>query len=244
MSVIAAGLCFGGLISLLAARFRSATAVPSMAAPAAPDFASVLHTVLPAVNVATWLPALTGAFARYGLDTPLRISAAMGQFVAEAGPGLSSLRENLHYTAAELLANFPNEIPDQATADRYAGDAVAIGNLVYAGRNGNSDAASGDGYDFRGGGLAQLTGRTNYQAFATAVGMDIHAVPDYVTTPEGAALSGCWYFSAHGCLPLADAWRLDDITRIVNGGGMKGQATRSDYANRFRDAFGISEPSA
>jgi len=253
MGTLADAFSGGGWISLLVARLRGifsaifAKAAPQPAAPAEPalpDVASALHTVLPAVNSALWLPALTSAFAKYDINTPLRISAAMGQFVAEADSGFTALRENLNYTAAELLKIFPHEVPDQATAERYAGNAQAIGNLVYARRNGNGDVASGDGYKFRGGGLTQLTGRSNYQAFATAIGMEIDRVPDYVATPEGAALSACWYFSNGGCLPLADAWRLTDITRIVNDGALEGLATRIDYANRFREAFGIPEPSA
>jgi len=253
MGTLADNFSIGGMISFLAARLGGlfstmfAKAAPQPAAPAQPalpDVASALHSVLPAVNATIWLPALTGAFAKYEINTPLRIAAAMGQFVAEAGSGFTALRENMNYTAAELLKIFPHEIPDQATADRYAGNAQAIGNLVYANRNGNDDVASGDGYTFRGGGLTQLTGRSNYQAFATAIGMEIDQLPDYVATPEGAALSACWYFSHGGCLPLADAWRLTDITRIVNDGALEGLATRIDYANRFRDAFGIPEPTA
>jgi putative chitinase len=253
MGTLADGFSIGGLISLLAARlggafsamFAGPTAQPATPPqPALPDVASALHSVLPAVDATIWLPALTAAFAKYGLNTPLRIAAAMGQFVAEADSGFTALRENLNYSAEALLVHFPHEIPDQATADRYADQGEAIGNLVYAGRNGNGDVASGDGYHFRGGGLTQLTGRKNYQAFATEIGMGIDQVADYVATPEGAALSGCWYFSTSGCLPLADTWRLTDITRIVNGPALEGLATRIDYANRFRDAFGIPEPSA
>ncbi len=249
MSTLAVGLCIGALLILVALRYRGrtfATSAPIKAPPmpAPQGFADALHSVLPAVNATIWLPALTRAFENYGLDNPLRISAAMGQFVAEADAGFTALRENLNFTAAELLQIFPHEIPDQATAERYAGDAKAIGNLVYAGRNGNGNVASGDGYNFRGGGLTQLTGRNNYQKFAAEVGMEIGLVLDYVATPEGAALSGCWYFSKNGCLPLADDWRLTDITRIVNDGALEGLATRIDYANRFREAFGIPEPTA
>jgi predicted chitinase len=244
LSTLLVGLCIGALLILVALRYRGKTFVAPIpikapTPPAPQGFAEALHTVLPAVNATIWLPALTKAFAKYGLDNPLRISAAMGQFVAEADAGFLALRENLNFTAAELLRIFPHEIHDQATADRYAGNAKAIGNLVYAGRNGNGDVASGDGYNFRGGGLTQLTGRSNYQAFATEIGMAVDLVPAYVGTPEGAALSGCWYFSKHGCLTLADEWRLTDITRIVNDGALEGLATRIDYANRFRSAFGI-----
>jgi len=207
------------------------------------DLASALRSVLPAVNVAVWVPALDGAFAMYGLNTPLRVAAALGQFVAEAGADFRELRENMNYTASQLLQYFPHEVPDQATADRYAGmGGEAIGNLVYANKQGNGSEASGDGYRFRGGGLIQLTGRVDYEPFAKAVGMDLDQAADYVATAEGAAVSACWYLSVRGCLPLADQWRLTDLTEAVNGGARLGLATRIDYANRFRHAFGVPVP--
>jgi predicted chitinase len=198
--------------------------------------------VLPGLDSAVWLPALSGAFDKYKVSTRLQIAAAMGQFVAEAGPGFTDLRENTNYSASRLMQVFPNEIPDQATADRYAHDPVAIANLVYANRQGNGDVASGDGYRFRGGGLIQLTGRDEYAAFASAAGLGLDQVTAYITTAEGAAISGCWYLSTRGCLPLAAEWRLTDLTQVVNGGALQGLATRIDYANRFRQAFGAPIP--
>ena len=88
----------------------------------------------------------------------------------------------------------------------------------------------------------RLTGEQNQDA--TAIGMDLDHVPDYVATAEGAAVSGCWFLSSRKCLPLADQWRLTDITVIVNGHAKLGLSTRIDYANRFRDAFGVPIPTS
>lgn len=49
---------------------------------------------------------------------------------------------------------------------------------------------------------------------------------DFCETHEGAAWSGCWYLASNGCLPLADAWDIDAITRGVNGPAMEAAAER------------------
>ena len=80
--------------------------------------------------------------------------------------------------------------------------------------------------------------------FPAAVGLSLDQVTAYISTAEGAAVSGCWYLSTRGCLPLADQWRLTDMTEVVNGGALEGLATRIDYANRFRHVFGVPIPVA
>ena len=57
-------------------------------------------------------------------------------------------------------------------------------------------------------------------------------------TPAGAAMSGCWYLSSRGCLPLADVWALSKITRKVNGVAMLENNQRIAYSNAFLGALG------
>ncbi|WP_336999325.1 hypothetical protein [Pantoea agglomerans] len=47
----------------------------------------------------------------------------------------------------------------------YAHHPENLANYVYAGRMGNDDEASGDGYRYRGRGMIQLTGKDGYQYF-------------------------------------------------------------------------------
>ena len=61
-----------------------------------------------------------------------------------------------------------------------------IANVIYASRMDNGDTASGDGWQFRGGGILQLTGRYNYTEFGKAVEMCPEAATDYVRTKKGA----------------------------------------------------------
>ena len=64
-------------------------------------------------------------------------------------------------------------------------------NSVYANRNGNGDYASGDGNRFKGRGLVQITGRSNYTAVQNKLreqGIDIDLIskPELVNEPEYA----------------------------------------------------------
>ena len=51
-------------------------------------------------------------------------------------------------------------------------------------------------------------------------------------------MSGCWYLSSRGCLPLADVWALSKITRKVNGAAMLGNSQRISYSNAFLQTLG------
>jgi predicted chitinase len=191
------------------------------------------------VNAGLWVPLLTTAFSTYGLQTNKRMAAAIGQFLVEAGSGFQEVVENLHYTTATRIHQvFPNEFPTVASAEPYVNNPVALANRAYANKGGNGNEASGDGYRFCGRGLIQLTGRTEYAQFGSTIGKTAEDAANYCATPAGAAMSGCWYLSAKGCLPLADAWAISKITRIVNGAAMLGNDQRIAFSNAFLNALG------
>jgi predicted chitinase len=201
--------------------------------------AAALKTTAPRVNTNIWSPALSAAFTKYSMVSHRRIAAAVGQFLVEAGASFQELIENVTYIHAQrMLDVFPHAFPTLASAQPFIGRAEAIANRVYANRNGNGDEASGDGYRFRGRGLIQLTGRTEYTQFAASIGKTVDEVTAYCETPEGAAMSGCWYLSSKGCLPLADNWQLSEITLKVNGHAMLGNDQRIAYSNAMLKALG------
>ena len=207
--------------------------------PEFPSLAPALRAVAPHVETDVWLPGLTAAFAKFDLTTNRRIAAAIGQFLVEAGTGFHQPVENLHYThASRLVEVFPHEFPTEADAAPFVGKAEALANRVYANRLGNGDQATGDGYRFRGRGLIQLTGRDLYTRFGETIEKSPDDAAAFCETPEGAAMSGCWYFASRGCLPLADTWSVSKITRVVNGKAMEGNAERIAYANALLKVLG------
>lgn len=72
-------------------------------------------------------------------------------------------------------------------AKQYANDASKLGNLVYSGKTGNGNEASGDGYKYRGRGFNQITFKGTYAKYAKLIGKDILNKPDLLNDPGIAA---------------------------------------------------------
>jgi len=162
-----------------------------------------------------WLEPLLETFEKYDISTPKRQAYFIGQCMHESG-GFKQLKENLNYSAKGLMATWPSRFPDMDTAEKYERNPEKIANKVYAGRMGNTE--DGDGAKYIGRGLIQLTGKENYANCASAIGVDLVANPDLLSTPKYAALSAGWFWNRKGLNALADVDDLDTITKRINGG--------------------------
>ena len=135
------------------------------------------------------------------MHTPADTANLLAEIMNESG-NLASVHECMDYaTAARLCAVFPSHFPD-AGPPRCPSctSPQRLGDLVYARLGGFAD---------RGAGLAELTGATNFQLYAKAVGKPVADIAAFLTTPEGAADSAVWYMVRFGCLGIADPleWR-------------------------------------
>jgi putative chitinase len=181
-----------------------------------------------------WHRALSQLLSDYDINTPNRIAAFVAQCSHESG-GFMVLKENLNYKAATLRKIFPKYFPNDQIANDYASrpnKQVAIASKVYANRMGNGDEASQDGWKFCGRGLIQLTGKSNYQAFADSLEMDINDVPEYLATFEGASQSACWFWETNKLNQWADAGDILTLTKRINGGtiGLEDRKKHYDHA--------------
>lgn len=166
---------------------------------------------------------------RFGITSPVRAAAFLAQAGHESSQ-LTRLVESLNYSARGLAATWPSRYRSadgkpNALALNLARHPQAIANNTYASRNGNGDEASGDGWRYRGRGLLQITGRSNYRAAAAGLGQPLEAEPELLEQPEWAALSAAWWWATHGLNELADRGEFAAITRRING-GLIGQAER------------------
>lgn len=186
----------------------------------------VIRNALPLCrDPAGWAPVLSAAMQHYEINTPARIASFLAQTGHESGQ-FNRLVESLNYTTPQrLMKVWPKRFPSEAIAAPYVKNEERLANYVYANRLGNGDTRSGDGYKYRGRGLIQVTGRSNYAACAKALGLDLLNDPGLLTQPQYAALSAAWFWNSRGLNALADDRTGDDdledftvITRSINGG--------------------------
>jgi putative chitinase len=180
-----------------------------------------------------WCDALNKILPDYDISTPQRVAAFLAQTAHESG-GYSALHENLNYKAESLCKVWPSHFT-AAIANDYAHNPERIANRAYAGRMGNGDEASGDGWNFCGRGLLQVTGRVNYQAFADSVGMNITDVPAFLQTFEGAVQSACWFWENNNLNAYADSGDFVTMTKKINGGTLG----LDDRTARYRHAMQV-----
>lgn len=150
----------------------------------------------------------------FQINTKKRIAAFIAQVGHESG-NLKYVKENLNYSAEGLRKVFPKYFPDEETAIKYQRNPEAIANRVYANRMGNGSEQSGDGWRYRGRGLIQLTGKSNYDLCMRALNVKD---PLYLETPEGASRSAGWFWSYRNLNSIADSGDMRKMTKTINGG--------------------------
>lgn len=191
---------------------------------------NILKAIFPqstAENRTKYLPGLNLTLIRYNMDNAPRVMAFLATIGHESGQ-LKYVVENLNYSAAGLMKTWPARFPTEATANEYARNPEKIANNVYAGRMGNT--SPGDGWKYRGRGLIQLTGKSNYslateEMYSLPLGVDFVLEPELIATPEYATQSAGWFWYRNGLNELADKLTTANeyeafkvIVKKVNGG--------------------------
>ena len=178
-----------------------------------------LVTIMPNARskAGIFLPALNAAMTEFGINTPARQASFLAQLAHESGQ-LVYVRELWGPTPSQLRyeRDFTAAWPPRARTDRNQ--------LPFD--LGNSQA--GDGSRFRGRGLIQVTGRTNYAACGRALGLDLLAQPTLLEQTVNACRSAGWFWQSRDLNALADAGDQVAVTRRING-GTNGLAERLAY---------------
>ena len=165
-------------------------------------------------EAAEWYSIAIDLFDKYNINTVNRIAGFMAQ-TAHESQDFRILEENLNYSADRLVAVFPRYFgKGKNNPSDYARNPQKLANLVYMDVNRTKSGAlgniqPGDGWKFRGGGIKQLTGRTNFTRFGESIGMTAEDASDYVRTKKGAFESACWFWKTNNLEKFADADNID-----------------------------------
>jgi putative chitinase len=174
---------------------------------------------------------------RAGITRVAELAALLAQ-AAHESQDFTSMRENLYYSAPNLMKTFPTAFSSARIASQYANRPKAIANRAYANRLGNGNEASGDGWRYRGRGYIQLTGRDNYRQAGRALGLDLERNPDLASRPDVAAEIAAWYWKQRVRPLVRDFYDVASVTRGINP-ALRGLRDREqkfmDYYQIMRD---------
>jgi putative chitinase len=155
-------------------------------------------------------------FEKYGLTTKAEVIDFLAQVSVECGAGTAT-EENLNYTAERLCEVWPSRFKSIGAAGPFAHNPKALADNVYGGRMGNRPD-SDDGWDFRGRGTIQITGREMYEKVGVAMGLDLISNPDLVNDPKHFLEAGAAFWRMSGLNAYADRGDFRGETLRINGG--------------------------
>jgi putative chitinase len=191
-------------------------------------------------HIGDWYNALVAILPEYDIETEHRVAAFIAQCAHESG-NFRFITENLNYKWQSLRKVFPKYFPDDSIAQQYANmpnRQEAIANRVYANRMGNGSEASGDGFKYRGRGLIQLTGKTNYENYAMSLEIDVDEAVEHLKTFEGCVQSAAWFWDENKLNTFADRKDIVTLSKRINGGTI-GLEDRIKHYNHALHVLGV-----
>lgn len=171
------------------------------------------------------------AFEANGIDSRLRAAHFLAQVMTETG-GLKRIDENMNYSFNTLMRVFSRRTVSQADARRIAGKPVEVANWVYGHRLGNRGRDTMDGWNYRGSGYIQLTGRDNFLRRGSELGIDIASDPDLVRDPDVGLQTALAYWTVNNINAAADVHDRLRVRVLVNGPAAHGYAQSKAWFNK------------
>lgn len=172
------------------------------------------------------------AVAKAGLSTKLRAAHFLAEIMTETG-GLTILEESGAYKAPRIMAIFGVGHHSAAITATEAKQIAALPlaqrgpvlfNRVYGRGNPKkmrefNNTGPNDGWLYRGGGMMQATGKSNYAAMEKKTGLPLVAHPEMLHQPDSAFLAAYLEWAQDGrCNAAADADKVVTVRKIINGG--------------------------
>lgn len=175
-------------------------------------------------------------FEKYGIATASEAADFLAQCSVECAAG-ASLEENLNYSAERAHEVWPAYFPTAAAAAPYAHNPRALADRVYGGRMGNR-MGTDDGFNFRGRGLIDISGRSWYEKISEGE-LDLVNDPDLAASPALAFEIACAFWKIDGVNVFAASGDFRRETIRVNG-GLTDYATRLTWRAIWRRELGVA----
>lgn len=158
--------------------------------------------------------------------------------IAKYLPQLNKFMPKYGITTPLRQAHFLAQIGHETLSFLYYRE-IASGK-AYEGRKDLGNIQAGDGVKFKGRGLIQITGRSNYKKVSLVLFGDIRLLekPELLELPEFGTQSACWFWQSHKLNELADKDDIKMITKRINGGS-NGFLDRNDRLKRAKNVLGI-----
>lgn len=151
---------------------------------------------------------------------------------------LNVTMEKYQINTPKRQAAFLAQLAHESGSFRYVRE-LATGE-AYEGRKDLGNTEPGDGVMFKGRGLIQITGRSNYEALGVALNYDFIKEPEALEKPGAATMSAGWFWYKTGLNELADKDDFKRITKKING-GYNGLKDRCEHWYRCQKALGIQQ---
>jgi len=191
-------------------------------------------------------------FAEFGIDEPTVVAHLMGNISHENGAG-TIIRESGNYSAKRLVEIFgaprssAGVTPAEAEAIQHNEKAIfeRVYNLPKSPKLAKElgNRIPGDGFNFRGNGDLQLTGRASHERIGKLIGEDLVNHPEMLADPKISFRVACAEFKALGCIPWAKKDNTTKVRRLVNG-GTNGLAEVGVWVRKWKEALPGVEPPA
>lgn len=153
-------------------------------------------------------------------------------------PYLNGAMEHYQINTPARVAAFLAQLAHESGGFRYVRE-LASGR-AYEGRKDLGNVYSGDGVRFKGRGLIQITGRSNYAALEKDLPLlGLLQNPHWLESDRWAVWSAGWFWNKKGLNALADDGLFKQITRKING-GYNGLADRYKYYERAKRVLGVA----
>lgn len=185
-------------------------------------------------------------FEKAKVNTILRLAHFLGQGKVESS--LLPKQENLNYAADKVRGVYGSHRISAADALKYGridgkqkANQEMIANIVYGGAWGLENLGNkvfGDGWKYRGRGIFQITGLSNYTALTKyakeVLGLDVDYVknPDLLLTEADSLIAALWFWNNRKLSDYADKNNSLAVSRGINLGNPLSKNTPNHATER------------